>query len=185
MFKLMPLKEKKRLRADYRKRRLTVFFALVSALSPIAIILILPSYLFLNIEKNFFEDSIVSQKETVEQLVDPEVFGKLQETSNLVESLLPHTQDAFFSDLISKVLDEKTPSISITNIFFEKKMDNGFFLSSVSGISEDRSSLLEFSNRIRSQNIFTEVNVPIESFTRDENINFTIEIKGDINKSEI
>ena len=64
--------------------------------------------------------------------------------------------------------------MKINSIFYDREQKEGRI--SLSGISENRETLLSFLQSLEGENMFDSVELPISSFVEGEDIEFTIRI---------
>ncbi len=180
MFNLLPEKEKEKLRSEYKMRRWSVFFVFVLISGVVSIILFAPTYFVVYFEKqhlaNFLEEIKLESKE----IINPKVLEELSDASEIVKLLEPHTEEVFVAELIRAVLERKPTGISITSFSFEKTGGGKELRASLAGFAETREVLLEFSNELKKEDHVTDVEIPLASFTREENLDFSLQIKGNL-----
>ncbi|MAG12720.1 hypothetical protein CL630_02795 [bacterium] len=178
MVNLLPTGEKLRIRKIYKARLLIsalVFSFVVGAVGAAAL---LPAFFW----------SFVKDREARQRLVVVEQVISIEERKNIRESvadanqkivLLAETKGKIspIHEIIETILARKTSGIALTAFFSEQKsVDGKERAMTLSGISQNRSTLLFFVNELREEDIFTEVNVPVSNFAKNRDIPFSISI---------
>ncbi len=180
MFNFLPEKEREDLRSEYKKRRLSVIFVFMALSGLVSLFLFAPTYIVFYLEKEQLIKTLEVVQKDSKHLVDPNFFENIKNISNDVDLLNSHTEEVFVTDLINLVLLSKPELVSITSFAFQKNNNNQELSASLSGFAENREVLLEFSEKLKSKEYITEVNIPLASFTREKNLDFSMQIKGEI-----
>lgn len=178
MFNLLTEEEKNNLSSEYKARRWSVFFILVFVLGLISFFLLAPTYVTVYFEKQNLVSKMEESKREAENLVDPEIFEQLKQISVLTEALAPHTEDASSVELIEMLIKRKPENVGITSFAIKKTEDGRVLKMSLAGQVLNRDVLLEFSDELKKEEWIDEVNIPLESFVRDEDLNFSLQING-------
>lgn len=180
MFNFLPEKERGELRSDYKARRWSVVFIFLAMSGFVSLFLFAPTYIVFYLEKENLTKSLETIEQDSQNLFSPEIFERLKKVSEDVDSLESHTEEVFITDLIEMVLLSKPEMVSITGFAFKKNINAKNLDASLSGYAKNREVLLEFSEKLKSNDYITEVNIPLASFTREENLDFSLQIKGEI-----
>lgn len=180
MFNFLPEKERKELRSEYKTRRWAVVFIFIALSGLVSVLLFAPTYTFFYLEKEYLIKTLETTQKDSKNIVSPEFFEKLKKVSKDVESLNSHTEEIFVTDLIEMVLLSKPEFVSITNFAFQKNSNKKTLDVSLSGYAKNRDVLLEFSEKLKNKDYVTDVNIPLSSFTREEDLDFSLQIKGEI-----
>lgn len=176
MINVLPLLEKRGLQREYYLRLAVVYLCNLTFLALLASVLLLPSYMLsLSKEVSLEERLAVMNKENPDvSLVDLNTFiDKINSTlalfnTNLISRNISH-------DVIYPVLDARTSNIKINQILFAEHGEAGAELD-LHGVAQDRESLQAFKLALEKTGKYQTVDVPISSFVKKTNINFTITI---------
>lgn len=180
MFDLLTEEEKDELLSEYKARRWSVFLIFIFVLGLISFLLLAPTYAVVYLEKQQLTQKMEESKKKAEDFVNPEMFDQLKQVSELTSALVSHTEDVPTVQLIEMLMERKPENVSVTN-FSIRKTDNGRSLSiSLAGRALNRDVLLEFSEELKKEEYIDEVDIPLESFVRDEDLDFTLRITGSL-----
>jgi hypothetical protein len=175
---LLPKTEKDNLKKGLKNRFVIVALFLLSASFLIGFIMLLPSYFLASsyfsrvVIGDYFSES--KNDDSVKNILDlpTEISLKL----GLFQSNLT---DVSVADYFSKIVSLLPEKVQLKSISFSKNQDyNGKSgaMILVSGIAGNRDSLVSFSNILKNSNLFSVVDVPVSSLTRDKNLPFSINI---------
>ncbi len=163
-----------------REFRLRLFvLILVSLLVALIIfcILLIPSYF---VSKEIFS-GVSKEKEVVEQSLlsreSSDLKNRLAEAKETLNILSPREKGLSIETLIDKVVAVKNTGIKITRFDYLVLADGKRQLA-LSGISEDRDSLLAFKNKLTETKLFSAIILPVSNFTDENNIEFNITLSG-------
>jgi hypothetical protein len=152
-----------------------MFSFVVGAVGAVAL---LPAFFWSFIKDREAQQSLV----VIEQVVSVEERKKIRESvadANQKIMLLVETKNKIspVHEIIETILARKTFGIAITAFFSEQKtIDGQGRIMTLSGISQNRSTLLFFVNELREEDIFAEVNVPVSNFAKNKDIPFSVSI---------
>lgn len=176
---LLPGTEKDLLKEKLKTKILALGLWLVSAAFVLGSIMLLPAYFlargnFYKISSENFSSSVVNKEESLEQILNlpEEIKNKLQILNFL-------NQDFSASTLIGKVANEKSSEIKINSFSLARnqsfKEKQGLVVT-ISGFSASRDALVAFSDALKKLNLFSEVEMPVSSLTKEKNLPFTINL---------
>lgn len=174
MINLLPLEEKKKIRAEYRFR-LATLVALATALLLLAsLILLSPVYLLTLSKYQFASEKFIkleSEQGRTEQ--EKEINTQINEVNKKTALFLKEDKGiAVFSDIVMKIIETKGVAIKIQNIFFETSPGRERFV--ISGKADDRDNLASFVEYLKRDSFFTTVDIPISSYIKSEDIAFSV-----------
>jgi hypothetical protein len=116
--------------------------------------------------------------------------SNLQKDLEIYEKNLAHIQAEYnlFSKksteptlIISKIEQKQVPGIVLKSINFQKVDEEGGAKLQVGGLAKDRDTLINYSDSLKTENIFQEINIPLATFAKDSNIPFSLSINTKIN----
>lgn len=175
---LLPESQKNIVEKGSKLRFWIVVMVNVSAALLMSAILLLPSYFIAG--SKLLENKSKAQmagsknRETISKLLElpKEINMKLRiMRGNQAEETLMET--------IKKIVDAKTSGVHISSMSYTKaeKNENGEKNKIIiSGVSLDRKSLIDFSQKLKENKSFSGVEVPVFSLTRERDLPFSITI---------
>lgn len=177
MINLLPQEKKDTLKNSIKKKSLSTLFVFLGILFLIFSALISPSVLLLNAkEKSLREILSRSEEERRKILKDTEMeIRKYNQRANLyLQSKNFESVPDFF---IRKSIEAKPSNISLNNFSFSR--DESIITLDASGLAENREALLSYVETLKILPNIKEVTVPISSFVKGENLEFTVRIVYD------
>ena len=174
MINLLPIEEKKKMRAEYRFRLgIMIAFAVV-VLSFINLILLSPVYL-LTLSKYQFASEKLAELESEQGRTgqEKEINAQISAINKRVNLFLEKNKEqSLFSEVITKIIETKGPTIRIQNMSYELTSQKERFV--VSGRADDRDILALFIESLKKDSFFTTVNIPISSYIKSTDIDFSV-----------
>jgi hypothetical protein len=161
---------RKTMRRNYMVRLVAVATFLLAISIYIGSALLLPSFFLVKSKLSGLEKQAELEQLNIDNGENPRI--TLQNTKNKLELLSDisdlETAGAFFSD----ILEEKTSNVSLTSITFTREGDKGTFI--VSGVSKDRKTLVDFTNKLERSKRFTNVALPVSNLAGNKDILFSL-----------
>lgn len=183
MLNILSTTEKKKILVEYRFRLAVVFIFAVGALVLASLVLLAPSYLLAVTKYNSIsaelarveakQGSAAQEKDTnlqiisINKKIDLFLKGGVNATSSP-------------SQMILNILNDKGTSIKIQGFTYDASVGLGRFV--VIGSAIDRDSLAQFVERLKREPTFTKVDLPISSYVKSANIDFSIVIERGVKK---
>ena len=171
MVNLLPKTEKKNLKISYYTRIVTVLFILLSSVFFVGGALLVPSYF---LSKNTAESSqryVQALEETVGLRERDGVTDEMRALSEKTRLLREFGTTGYSSELFEEILNVKSSKVIIASIAFSGSGEVAF---SLSGVSEDRASLLSFVGSLKDNQKITGVDIPVSQLAIDEDLPFSI-----------
>jgi hypothetical protein len=175
---LLPKTEKEALEKGLKTRLAVMIMFLLAASFLIGSIMFLPSYFLASgyFSKAVSENYLLGSKDddSVKKIINlpTEINSKL----NFFQS---NIKDVSVADYFSKIVDNLPSGVKLNSMSFSKnqnyKEKNGTVIL-VSGIAASRDSLVSFSALLEKTNLFSTVDVPVSSLTKDKNLPFSMNI---------
>lgn len=180
MLNIFSIEEKKKILIEYRLRLAVVSIFAVGALVLASLILLAPPY-FLAISKHNDADRELAALEEKggarEQ--EKEINIQIRDINNKI-SLLANGAEGRLSppQIILDIIEIKGDTIKIEQFAYDVNLAQERI--TLSGTALDRSSLALFIEALKMNPLFTDVSLPISSYVKSSDINFTaaIEIKA-------
>jgi hypothetical protein len=175
---LLPKTEKEDLKKGLKLRLAVVALFLLTASFGVGFIMFLPSYF---LASGYFSKSVAS-----DYFLEPKNSDLINKTLNLpgeIDSKLIFFQsnigDVSTADYFSKIVDNLPKGVQLNSVSFSKNQnynDKTGTVILVSGMAIDRDSLVSFSTLLKESGLFSSVEVPVSSLTKDKNLPFSINI---------
>lgn len=174
MYHLLPPEDKKKLRSEYRMRRAAVILFLLSALAIVFFLSLLPAYLLALEKKDLASADLASISAKNDPDAENKLLAQITSARERISLLMPQNGPTVFDALHSAVL-KRPKDIRITGFFFNANTPGEVH---IEGVASTRESLLGFEEILRSERIFSSVDLPISSFAASQDISFAIVAKG-------
>lgn len=173
MLHLLPDTQKKRVLKEYRMRIVAVVFILITLLSIAGVVLLLPSYLSAVGSLNLVKNGNKIKQSSIESLKGSNFDDKLKNVDYGVKAL-KITQQIPGSIETYNNLNEDAPAGVVINKYFYTLTDDKNASVGIDGIAQDRETLIAFQNKLKEHKEFQGIEIPISSFTKKKDINFSI-----------
>lgn len=163
-------------------RLVIVFLVLVFVSLCFAVILLIPSYIISQVRESNVSEEIKDFKKTIdfmEQSLPTELMAR---DKKKIEVLAGSTSEILFTETLSSLLKETSKDIKIDEILYEKvsrktgDKQEMVVQMVVRGVAEKRSSLIDFVNKIKKDEHFSEVDFPVSNLVEDQSIKFSLRI---------
>ncbi len=171
MINLLPLQNKKQIKAEYKVRLLAIVLFFVALLGLILLIFSILLYTTLSskesVVKNYLE-ILISDNEVNKISSDT-----LEDINRKIEILKKGEKKIFLNEDVLGLLLGDVGNVTVTSISYYsggnmKNVD-------ITGVSPDRDALLNFISILKKKG-FSEIDVPVSNFVKDENLEFSLKI---------
>lgn len=176
MLELLPNAQKKTLKKEYFLRLSVVALLFLLAAGILFLVALSPSYFLSVVKENVvneeFDNSIKSKRVSKnENLRDA-----IKDSKEMISLLRPEEDQSLIKSVILKIIDNKNSGISISGISinYSKK---GQYQVVITGISKNREFLKTFADSLKSDNDFSNIDLPISNFAKISDIDFSITLK--------
>ncbi len=159
-------------------RFLNVLFFVISFSFVILIISLVPIYFHLNQQlkdTEILSSSLVKNDKYSQVKNSLELINDTNKKAKVFPAEMP--KNGRIESVLTKIIALKDSSIKIKSFKYSGGESDTQSIE-ISGVANDRKSLLAFKERLVSQNGFSNIVLPISSFVRVENIDFTITLKS-------
>lgn len=180
MFNFLPSKTREELRKEYKRRRWSVFFIFTFFLGTISVVFFVPTCLTVYLEKQHLSEELDTLKKESNNLTNLELSEKLKNISKITSTLKPYIKEVPVTEILDSILERKSEDIILFSFAIKNEKNQGKLQISLSGIARDRDVLLQFSESLKEEEFISEVDIPLSSFTKEENLDFSMQIKGEI-----
>ena len=174
MLNILPTEEKKKVLVEYRLRLAAISVFAVGALVFASLALLAPSYLLAVSKHNEVKDSLATleekdsrdgqEKDVNSQIIAVNKKIDLFLKANATSTLKPPS-------VIIKILDIKDSAIKITGFTYDATADQERVV--ITGTALDREKLSQFIEALKKDPAFTSVDLPISSYVKSANIDFS------------
>lgn len=175
MFTLLSAQHKKYMMRQYRLRLLSVIVLLASATLVISIVLLIPSYITLRVERDRLNVENEIQSKDIKKQNAKDLVHTLDEIKSMSSLVSVESTEIF--EALKLVLNAKSPGIAITSANYTRGAPAPSTLS-LSGTASFRSDLIEFSRRLDREKLFTSIDLPISNLAKETDVKFTLTVAG-------
>lgn len=177
MINLIPNEEKKKKVKDFYFRLLVVSFTILSISVLVASVSIAPAYFLSSVKKNLINTKLETQKNESMPSLDQTslaVAVDLEKKLNLIEKV---KVDKYLvsQKIINEIMLEKMSNIKINRITYQNNATKGKTVS-INGTAGSREHLILFRKALEDSILFEKVNLPISSFVKGSNIQFSLSL---------
>jgi hypothetical protein len=177
MINLIPKKEKQKITIGFYYRLMVLFLCTIDFCVFILIACLLPSYFF-SFQKNVSVNlKLEAQAKEPLPLVDEQSLVVIKEVNSKLDLIDKDEKNKFLPSfqVINAVLLKKGSNIKITQIFYENDSAKGRKIS-LTGTAPSREVLLSFRRALEASSDFKTVDLPISSFVKGSNIQFSLSL---------
>lgn len=174
---LLPKEKKDILKKGLKLRFLTVLLHVSTVAFLIGLIMLLPAYFLVSSHLDALALEAGNESETGKN-AEQDILGLPAELNGKLQFFQSNTADEGVTGSLSKIIGLLPVGVRLDNISFTRRLsDTGSGKAIlISGISADRDSLLKFGNALKESREFASVEVPVSSFTKERNLDFSINI---------
>jgi Tfp pilus assembly protein PilN len=178
MRNLIPAYKRKALRKDYLMRLATVGLGLFAVVMAIGTLTLAPTYFLAYSKLNAIRTEAGLVEESISRREEPMSVATLRETQDQLKIVLTEQDRDLLSDMVAEIVEQKLPGISITGIFYERGGVD--FELTVTGIANQRDTLLAFKETLEALEWFVAVNLPVSNLATERNLSFTLRALGEL-----
>jgi len=177
MFNLLPEQEKKQIIEEYKARRAIITLVFIFAIGLIGVISIFPAYILSSSKASEVVRNIEAIRNSDIFKEEAELSSKLSEANLKLLALRPPKAQRSVVSLFTSVVDHKNADIRIDG-FLYTALPNGTTRITVNGIARGRQDLSNFVAELKKDPLLSKVDLPVSSFTKDQNADFSLDITG-------
>lgn len=176
-YTLLPEKEMRRLRREYRVRVFIFLLFFISCAITVGIGFLIPSYILsYNQEKESIKKIESIQKDREVSGID-NILKELSNSSDLLKKLKVDENPVIFSDIIKIVLNYKSGGVSIQAIQITKNTEASSTVEMIlQGKATTRERVLEFKKKLEQDERIVKVELPISDLAKSKDLVFSIRI---------
>jgi len=176
MVNLLTVFEKKYILREYKMRLAVVLLFTLSLLIAVAIVFLIPSYALSSVKYSNMLEQLEVEKKKISSMSEGEdpikITKDINNKLNILKGDMSFLPDPYY--ITTTITGHKPDGISISAILYDKNKDEGKV--TVSGVSKDRETLLSFLRSTETESGFSSVSLPISSFVKGEDIDFSMRI---------
>lgn len=174
---LLPKIEKENLEKGLKLRFVVVFLFLLSASFLVGFVSLLPSYFLASGYFSSNSDSSFLKSEDDESIKD--ILNLPQEVNSKLNFFQILLKEPSVADYFAQIANLLPKGVKINSISFEKdqnyKGKRGITIL-ISGIADIRDGLISFTEALEKSNLFSLVEVPVSSLTKNRDLPFSVNI---------
>lgn len=182
MINILPPEEKKKIIAEYRLRLGIVVIFAIAALVLSGLVLLAPSYLLAVSKYNSVSGELVAlQSKQGRGAQEKDVTTQIGGLNKKIDLFLKGgTSTSSPSQVILSILNLKGGAIKIQGFTYDASTGQGRMV--ITGTALDRVSLAQFVKTLKKEPTFTSVELPISSYVKSVDIDFSIVVDRGIKK---
>lgn len=175
MLHLLTEEHRQKVVREYRKRVLVVFFLGLLSVSLVSFVFILPTF-FMSYGR--YSDFQLKTKTLDVELVKNEGQSSsenIKSVATSIDALRSFDSKKEIYPLVSGLIQGVVPGVQIKNIIFTPN-DAESMIIDLAGKADTRRSLVAFDQKLKSSDLFSEIIIPLGSFAKEKNIDFSMKI---------
>lgn len=175
MLHLLTEEHRQKVVREYRKRVLVVFFLGLLSVAFVSLVFIFPTF-FMSYGR--YSDFQLKTKTLDSELVKNEGQGSSENIKSVaisIDALRLFDSKREIYPLVSGLIQGVVPGIQIKNIIFTPNDTEGMIID-LAGKADTRKSLVAFDQKLKSSDLFSEIIIPLGSFAKEKNIDFSMKI---------
>ncbi len=174
MLHLLTDEYKKKVEREYAYRVFSVISVGVILLCALGLILISPSYFKISSTHSKLVTERERYAEKIKLRQDDNAVDGIKNVQNSIAVLKSNIQTYSVRDVILGLVIKKQKGISISRFSYSNSKDIPTV--DISGKAESRSSLMSFSEELKKNPSFSGVTIPLSSFARERDIDFSLKL---------
>lgn len=176
MFNLLLNKDKIFLLREYKSRVAVVIVCLASGVVAIGIVLLIPSYVWTHVLLQSSADRLADLKQVQAGAASADLQRTLLEGKRSI-AMLSGSQPLDMTGLIKSLTETRVKGIKISDVEYAQDVNTASIPKiQISGIAATRQNLLDFTDALKKNAHFSGVNLPLSSFVKDKDIEFSIQM---------
>lgn len=173
---LLPPERLRTLRRDYFIRFGATGAIMLTVLTGVAAILLMPSYVFLAKSEKVKKNYLVNIEATFSSIDEKKLSKRLLTLSNDVATIIAMETVPSVSSVIRNILATPHPGIIISNFSYTSSTGGRPGTLVVSGTSATRDSLRKYQVALQNSALATFADLPVSAYAKDSQISFSITI---------
>lgn len=180
MNNILQKEEKKKILTEYRLRLGVVGVFLVASLVFANLVLLAPSYLLAISKYNSVSNELVNiEKKQKQSAGHKDINSEIREINKKVDLFIrKEPSPGYSSQIVLNILKLKGGDVKIDGITYDASVGNGRII--VVGTALNRDSLARFIEILKKDQTFSKVELPISSYVKSTNIDFSVVLERSI-----
>ncbi len=174
MLHLLTDEYKKKVSREYAFRVWIVVSLIVLVISILSALFIAPAYLKINAVYNKILAEKEDYSEKIKSRQDDNSVDGVRNITNTIAALKNFNSKESTRDIVLNLVSKKQKGISLSHIAYG--LTKSGLILEVAGKAETRSSLVAFSDQLKKDVSFTGVTIPLSSFAREKDIDFSLKL---------
>lgn len=171
---LLPLERRRALSRDFFIRTLVVLVVLVTALTLIAAVLLVPTYVYLEASANTKQARLTNMNASLSSSDESGLSARLSALSSNAAKLAALSSAPSASTIIRQVLAIARPGITLTSFSYTPADGGSLATVIISGSSATRDALRNYQLALQGASFVTSASLPVSAYANDSNISFAI-----------
>lgn len=172
---LLPISRQEALSREYLYRLGTVAAGLVTGLTLVAAVLLVPTYVFLLKSAGAKQAHLTSLKSTLSSADESALSSRLTALSNDATALIALSKKPSISNLVRSVLAISRPGVVLSSFTYAPVEGKNSTLS-ITGTAATREALRTYQLALQSAPFASAADLPVSAYAKDANIPFTITV---------
>ena len=173
MANLLPQKERKHFEWEYRFRVVTIVLLFCMATLVFGSVLLLPSYFISQSKGESIERQSELLKKTIALREGDASIESLFLTKQKIDALVKLQAQVPQTKIIHAIIQNLSTDVSVHTFNYVKGEMK------IAGSAQSRKALILFSDQLKKEKLFNDVDLPVSSLARDSDITFSITLRGD------
>jgi Tfp pilus assembly protein PilN len=173
---LLPYSRQKQLRQDYWVRFTMVVIVVVTWLVVIAGVLLIPSYVFLNMDKAIKQEDLKNRENTLASSDEKELLAQLQALGEQAASLKGLQSTPSVVQTMALILAASHEELSLVGFVYMPAVGKAPRSITISGVADSRDALRRYQVALKAVPGVSSAELPVSAYTKDAAIPFTITV---------
>ncbi|MEI7513609.1 MAG: hypothetical protein WCJ74_03250, partial [bacterium] len=172
MLNLLPKEYKNKIKSEYLFRFITILLVGLVLIDIFFLFALFPSYTVVNFRKNIAEETSRALKNSDKAKDRNIVLANIKDLEDRMRVVETITSDRP-TDYINKALELQSKNIFVENISYTKR-ENKQKEIVLEGVAMSRTSLIDFSKKVKLSQWSTSSDIPLSNLANDKNIPFLV-----------
>jgi heme exporter protein D len=176
-YTLLPEKEIRALKKEYRIRFFVVLLFFVSFAVFVGIVSLIPSYVFSYMQEKQALNDLQSLQDSRRERGTDAIMKDLSDTQQLVNKLKNRHDPIVFSQVIAEIIERKSSQVALNSFQINQSSTASSTLDvSIQGTAQTRDSLLAFRESLEQNPFISKIDLPISDLAKSRDISFALKL---------
>jgi hypothetical protein len=177
-YTLLPEKEIKKLKMEYRIRLFIFLIFFLSCSVFVGIISLIPAYYFSFTQEKEVLTNINNLQKGRQDRGTNTILSELAESNKIIKTLKSQPKNISYSDTISQIVHQKSAGVSINSFSITTIGTTTTATTNVviNGKASTRDVLIKFKNNLESTASVSKVELPISDLAKNKDISFSVKV---------